>query len=305
MPRKTSSFRLVAGLVMLAAFVFTALQGCGGSSSPSVPSGTLQVGLTDAPSPAYASVVVAIKEVRAVPAGLEGAADTDARLPVIVTYSTPLVVDVLTLRFQQEVLGSVPVPAGAYSQIRLVLAANPNGQGQPPVNYVTLASDPATKIPLKTPSGQESGLKILGNFQVTPGTINAILLDFDPTTAIVVAGNSGQYLLKPTGIRIMQPSSPLATTFGSVSGTVVSSFKDWSSATVTVVPQSSVTPIAAGTIFSNFTSGLWQTPFSAFVPGGTYRVHVTAKGFAPYSSPLTSVASGAETTLGEIYFTAP
>jgi len=287
-------------------FLFTllmlALGGCGGSGGATVATGTLKVGLIDKQSDSFAQVVVAIKEVRVVPAGLENAADDDSRLPVVVSYSTPHTVDVLTLRFQQEILGSIPLPAGSYHQLRLILEPNPSGQGREPVNYLTLITDPTVKIPLTTPSGQQSGLKVLGDFQVRAGIINAILIDFDPNTAIVARGN-GAYNLKPTGIRIMQPSAPLAAGFGSLAGTVVSTFKDWSSATVSVVPQATATPIAAGTVFSNFTSNRWEGQFSAFVPAGTYRLHVQSRGFAPYSTPFRTVTSSSETPLGELSLT--
>ncbi|HYQ91049.1 MAG TPA: DUF4382 domain-containing protein, partial [Candidatus Competibacteraceae bacterium] len=227
-------------------------------------------------------------------------ADNDPRLPLLVSYPTPHTVDVLTLRFQQELLNTVVIPAGTYNQVRLILEPNPNGQADP-VNYLTLKSDttvPKVKIPLKTPSGQQSGLKVVGRFEVKPGVINAILLDFDPNTAIVERGN-GDYNLKPTGIRIVQTSDYLAG-FGALTGTVAATFKDWSSATLTVVPQGSSTPIAAGRLFSNYTGGRWQAPFSAFVPGGTYRVHVQASRFNNYSSPLTTVTAPGETPLGDI-----
>lgn len=290
----------VVGVLLLAA-VTLAQWGCSGGGGSSVKSGTLQVGLIDKQSDAFQQVVVAIREVRLVPAGMENAEDNDARLPVLVSYSTPHVVDILTLRFQQEILGTITIPAGAYSQVRLILEPNPSGQGRDPVNYLTLKTAPTLKVPLTTPSAQQSGLKVLGQFEVREGIINAILLDFDPNTAIVARGN-GAYNLKPTGIRIVQPSSPL-TSFGSLSGTVVSTFRDWSSATVTVVPQNSVNPIAGSTIFSNFSSKRWEGAFSAFVPGGVYRVHVQAGGFAPYSSPLKSVITGSDTALGDALLT--
>ncbi|GFO69578.1 lipoprotein [Geomonas limicola] len=304
--KRSSSWQVAGRLGMLwfAVLALALVQGCSGSSGgSSATTGTLKVGLTDKQSDAFAQVVVSIKEVRVVPAGLENAADDDARLPVVVTYTTPHVVDVLTLRFQQELLGTIVIPAGSYSQVRLILEANPNGQGRPPVNYLTLKTDPTVKIPLTTPSAQQSGLKVLGSFTVRPGIISAILLDFDPNTAIVARGN-GDYNLKPTGIRIVQPATPL-TSFGSLSGTIVSSFRDWSSASVSVVPQASSTPIAAGTVFSSFSSNRWIGPVTAFVPGGTYRLHVQARGFAPYSSPLTTVTAGADSPLGDILLTVP
>jgi hypothetical protein len=301
------NLKKIYSLVLLLAFVSLAqFSGCGKGGSPPPKSGTLQVGIIDKQSDAFQQVVVAIREVRLVPNGMENAEDNDARLPVLVSYSTPHIVDILTLRFQQEILGTVTIPAGSFSQVRLVLEPNPSGQGKDPVNYLTLKTAPTVKIPLTTPSAQQSGLKVLGQFEVKEGIINAILLDFDPNTAIVARGN-GAYNLKPTGIRITQPSSPL-NSFGSLSGTVVSTVRDWSSATVTVVPQNGVNPIAGSTIFSNLSSHLsgrqsWEGAFSTFVPDGAYRVHVQANGFAPYSSPLKNVISGNDTALGDSLLT--
>lgn len=294
----SSKFRKVFGLaaaMAVAALTVINLPGCSGGGGGGG-TGTLQVGLTDKQSDEFQQVVVSIREIRVVPAGMENAADDDPGLPVIATFATPHTVDILTLRFQQDILGTVVLPAGIYNQVRLILAPNPPGQGADPVNYLTLKSDPATKIPLTTPSAQQSGLKVLGKFEVKPGVINAILLDFDPNTAIVSRGN-GAFNLKPTGIRIVQSSGPLAG-FGSLSGTVVATFKDFSSATVSVVPQGESSAVAAGTVFSNFSSNSWQGPFTAFVPAGSYRVHVQSKGFALYSTPVNTVAAGSDTPLG-------
>jgi hypothetical protein len=292
----------VVRTLLLAAVIVIQLAGCGGGGGGgSAKNGTLQVGLTDKQSDIFQQVVVAIREVRLVPAGLENAADNDARLPVLVSYNTPHVVDILTLRFQQEILGTVTIPAGAFNQVRLVLEPNPSGQGKDPLNFLTLKTAPTVKIPLTTPSAQQSGLKVLGQFEVKEGIINALLLDFDPNTAIVARGN-GDYNLKPTGIRIVQPATAL-TSFGSLSGTVVSTVKDWSSATVTVIPQNGTSPIAGSAIFSNFSGKRWEGAFSAFVPGGAYRVHVQASGFAHYSSPLKSVVTGNDTSLGDVLLT--
>ncbi|MCM2359951.1 MAG: DUF4382 domain-containing protein [Geobacteraceae bacterium] len=299
MSRRVQKVFGLAGLLVLALLVVVQLPGCGGSSGGgAAASGTLQVGLTDRPSDEFQQVVVSIREVRVVPAGMENAADNDPGLPVVATFAAPHTVDILTLRFQQDVLGTITLPAGSYSQVRLILDPNPAGQGSDPVNYLVLKSAPTVKIPLTTPSGQQSGLKVLGKFEVEPGIINAILLDFDPNTAIVPRSNGG-YNLKPTGIRIVQSAGALSD-FGSLSGTVVATFKDWSSATVSVVPQGGVNPVAAGTVFSNLSSGRWEGPFSAFVPGGSYRVHVQSRGFAPYSSQLKTVTAGSDTPLGEV-----
>ena len=291
----------LAGAAVVAVFTVAQLPGCsgGGGDGATSPSGSLQVALTDKQRDDFQQVVVTIREVRVVPAGLENAQDNDSRLPVVVSYPVPRTIDILSLRFRQEILGTITLPAGTYNQVRLILEPNP-AVGQPPVNYLTLKADlpMVVKYPLKTPSAQQSGLKVLGRFDVKPGIINAIMLDFDPNTAIVVRGN-GDYNLKPTGIRIVQLAGPVDG-FGSLSGAVVSTFKDWSSATVAVVPQGEINPVAAGTIFSNYTSSRWEGPFTSFVPAGAYRVHVQAKGFKPYSTAVKPVLTGSDTPLGDL-----
>jgi hypothetical protein len=257
--------------------------------------------MTDKTNPEYEQVVVLVKEIRLVPEGKENLADEDSSLPVL-PFNGPRSIDIMQLHFQQELLGTGTIPAGEYTQVRLILEQNPSGS---PVNYVALKGDP-TRIPLKTPSGQQSGVKVLGKFTVQEGVINTIMIDFDPNTAIVDTGSSDKnqkFVLKPTGIRIVQTSESL-TAFGSLSGTV-SAARTWSSATVSVKPAGSATSIASGLVYAEQVVGqsLWQAPFTSFVPAGQYRVHVQAAGFAPYSSTVTTVTTGADSPLGAITLT--
>ena len=128
---------MVLGAALVAALTF---YGCGGSSGSSS-TGTLKLAITDRMSDEFKNVVISIREIRVVPAGKENAPDNDPGLPLVVHYATPRVIDVMTLKFKQEALGEdVILPAGNYSQIRLILAPNPTGQ-QPPVNYLVLNSD--------------------------------------------------------------------------------------------------------------------------------------------------------------------
>jgi hypothetical protein len=300
MKRRFTNALLVAGALLIGLTVAVQFVGCGGGgddSSVSATTGTLQVGLTDKKSDEYESVVVAIKEVRVVPDGMDNAADNDPGLPVIATFSPARTVDIMQLRYQQELLGSATVPAGSYNQVRLIL--EPTGPANAPVNYLTLKTAPGVRLPLTTPSGQQSGLKVLGHFTVEPGVINAIMIDFDPTTAIVERGN-GDYNLKPTGIRIVELSSPLYGSFGTIEGTVVSLFEDFSSATVSVVPTGAAGAVASGRIFSAYSSNRWEAPFTSFVPGGVYRVHVQSSGFEPYSTAEQNVVSGQTVSVGEL-----
>lgn len=280
-------------------------QGCGGGGGSSTAStGTLKLAITDKMSDSFQNVVISIREIRVVPTGRENAPDNDPGLPLVVHYATPKVIDVMQLQFVQQALGEVVLPSGSYSQIRLILEPNPNGQGQSPANYLVLKSDLTVKIPLTTPSAQQSGLKVLGPLEIKPGIINAVMIDFDPNTAIVARGN-GDYNLKPTGIRLVRMSEML-TQYGSISGNVTA-FDSWSSATVSVKRRGTINdidPIATGRIFSNYTSGAWQAPFAAFVPSGiqmvSYKTFIMANGFRSYSSSAVSVMQGQTTDLGTI-----
>ncbi|MBT1076794.1 DUF4382 domain-containing protein [Geobacter grbiciae] len=298
---KMKSILKVLMILVAATLTVLQIQGCGGGggSSTMASTGTLKLSITDKQSDSFAKVIISIREIRVVPAGREGAADNDPGLPVVKHFDTPMVIDVMQLQFVQQALGEVVIPAGTYSQIRLVLDPEP-------ANYLTLNTAPNIKVPFKTPSGKQSGLKVLGPIEVRAGVINAFMIDFDPNTAIVAMGN-GDYILKPTGIRIVRMPDGLSQ-FGSVSGNVISTASDWSSATVLVKRRGTINdtdPIAAGTIFSNYTGGAWQAPFAVFVPPSTatvaYKAFVAANGFQLYSSAAVSVASKATTDLGAIH----
>ena len=82
-------------------------------------------------------------------------------------------------------LADVNVPAGQLGQIRLVLG---------PDNTVVIDGE---SLPLSTPSAQQSGLKLQVNQNLEAGKRYEFLLDFNVDQSIVVAGNSGGYILKP------------------------------------------------------------------------------------------------------------
>lgn len=285
----------VLGVLLLASLMM--LDGCGSSGSGgSSSTGTLKVAITDKMSDDCENVVVTIKEIRAVPAGHEGDSDNSTGLPLIVRFTVPQTIDVLTLRFQAQLLGEAVIPTGNYTQLRLILAEDPNGN-QSPVNYLTLKTDPTTKIPIKTPSGQQSGLKILGQFSVEPNRITAMMIDFNPDSAIVARGN-GDYNFKPTGIRLVKMDSMMLAGYGTMTGTV--SGQAWNGEAFLAVKQGTTT-VASGGIFAHYTSGSYErTAFSAFVPAGDYKAFLSAAGFRTYSSLLTHVTSGAESLLGDI-----
>ncbi|GFE58430.1 DUF4382 domain-containing protein [Geobacter sp. AOG1] len=314
----------LAGVLLFAFAVLSLgqLSGCGGggggittgtaSGSSVAATGILQVSITDRPAPPeLASIHLNIIKVVVVPKGKEDLADDDPDLPVIAVFPGGTDVDILNLHFVPQILGTTAIPAGSYSQVRLILASNSPTLS----NYVTLSSNPDKKRPLKTPSAQQSGLKVIGNFTVTANKydplINTIILDFDPNDAIVFAGKSDNIILKPTGIRITQVFNSL-TNAGAIYGLIhtpvfnphsSSTFRSWSSAKVSVVQNSSV--VASGVVFSIFSSpSVWKSTFNAFLPAGpNYKVFVNTyrdtslkipAPFQMYSSSFINVTQGVD-----------
>jgi hypothetical protein len=265
--------------------VVSLLFGCGSDSDDGGGAGRVQIGITDQAG-VYDSVVLTIREVRIA----RRDADSDAQAPLVATLNPPVQVDVLSLQFAAQALGTATVPAGDYGQVRLLLAANDDEDN--PANYVTYADAPNVKVPLQTPSGQQSGLKLNGGFTVEPGVLSTVLIDFDPARAIVTAGNSGRLNLKPTGIRLVEVTSFLST-YGAITGTVAPSAA-WDDAVIRVVPDGQTAPLAVG--YANPDDG----SFRGFVPAGIYDVSVTATGFAPAVVDNVTVTVGADTAVGEV-----
>ena len=51
---------------------------------------------------------------------------------------------------------------------------------------------------LKVPSGDKTGIKIVGGYNIAANQTTELILDFDACRSVVQAGKSGQWLLKPT-----------------------------------------------------------------------------------------------------------
>lgn len=188
--RQRHSFLGMPALRWLGVGLLTsALMACGGGSG--TPQGTLRVALTDAQC-GYDHVYVTVEKVRVHQSS--GAGDADAGWSEIV-LSPARRIDLIDLtNGKLEELGSTPLEAGSYQQIRLVLAEN--GPTAPAANALILEGQ-TTEIPLKTPSGQQSGLKLQAHFDVAANQVADLVLDFDACKSIVKSGGSGNYNLKP------------------------------------------------------------------------------------------------------------
>jgi len=247
------SLRAALGVACL-----VALAGCGGGSADGA-SGTLRVALTDTPACGYDAVNITIERIRVHQSGNAG--DNDPGWSEIVLTPARRV-DLLTLtNGVLEHLGQTALPAGRYTQLRLVLATN-SGTSPPP-NSVKPTGGAET--PLTTPSGQQSGLKLNANIDVGANQIADIVLDFDACRSIVPRGASGQYNLKPV-IAVMPRVIDVGQVEGHVDATIAAS-------STTVSVQMNGAPVKATQPASDGRFVLYPVPV-----GSNYTLVVSASG---------------------------
>ena len=267
--------RFARGIAMLGAAAALAACGGGGGGGSAGGEGNLRIALTDAPACGYDHVWVTIEKVRVHQSA--SASDEDGGWSEL-TLSPARRVDLRTkTNGVLEELGTIPLPSGQYSQLRLVLASNTGTGGTAVANAVQPTGGAVT--PLSTPSGQQSGLKLQAHFEVPAGQLADVVLDFDACRSVVKAGNSGQYLLKPV-IAVL----PRFVT--EIQGFVATS-----------LPLGSTTVAAqqdGATIRSTIPDG--NGKFSIpFLPAGSYTLVITSDGHA--TAVVTSVTTGTGTTV--------
>ncbi|CAI4030996.1 hypothetical protein DNFV4_01428 [Nitrospira tepida] len=185
---------LIIGLmgVLLTALI----AGCGSNGGDSTQPGVLSVSLTDAPACGFDEVNVTVGKVRVHQS--DNASDNSSGWADI-TLDPPRKINLLDLNdptqpnFALEHLGEAPLAAGHYTQLRLVLV--PNSPGQRLANSVVLSGQPS-ELALDTPSGVQTGIKLIHQFTVDPGQRVDLLLDFDACQSVVKRSNN-TYALKP------------------------------------------------------------------------------------------------------------
>ncbi len=163
--------------------------GIGGTGGPT--EGSLHVSLTDAPSCGYDAVNISVQKVRVHQSASAG--DSDAGWSEVVLNPVKRV-DLLSLtNGVLSDLGQTALPAGKYTQLRLVLAENDGAN--PFANSVVPSGGAETG--LSTPSATQSGLKLNVDIDVAADKVADVILDFDACKSVVKRGNSGKYNLKP------------------------------------------------------------------------------------------------------------
>lgn len=169
---------------LLVALTFLLLAGCNGGSSNT---GTLRVTLTDAPACGFDAVNVTVSKVRVHASG--SAMENDNGWSEIVLDPARKINLLDLTNGALEDLGQTPLAAGHYTQLRLVLADTAGAN-------TVIPSGAVDEISLDTPSGMQSGLKLIHPFDVAEGERVDLTLDFDACKSIVTRGN-GSYGLKP------------------------------------------------------------------------------------------------------------
>lgn len=179
-------FKFILPFVLFA-FVFS----CDNSDSESINKGesTISVRLVDAPGD-YDAVNVEIVDVRIkMDNDSIDEDDNEGWISLEANSETVNLLD-FTGGVSKVLVDRFPIPAGLLSQMRLVL-----GDG----NTIVIRNDLDEPVVhnLKTPSAQQSGLKLKVNTVIEEGFAYDFVLDFDVDKSIVHAGNSGNIILKP------------------------------------------------------------------------------------------------------------
>lgn len=238
--------------------------GEGGGFSDAAKSGTLQVRMQDTPVDEAENVFVTIERVEV----FRSEAGAQIRETLV---DTPAQYDLLELQNGvQAVLGTGQFPAGDYSSIRLIVAADSRADiatlpADQLNNYIVIDGTP---YPLIVPSGAQTGIKFNHHFTLNPDQITVLTFDFDVRQSVHQRGHQGIFNLRPT-LRLID-----TVVSGTISGNVTTS---------------DLTPIPAGTVVSaqqagvEVASGPVDETTGDYVIGplaaGTYDLVVIAPGF--------------------------
>jgi hypothetical protein len=199
-------------MLSLSILIFTACGG--GGSSDGVGTGTVSVGLTDSSTGKYLAIYVTIDEVQVNKndSSSNGNSGWKTVATPMKTYNLLKLVNGVT-----EILGEDELEAGTYQQIRLIIGKsaesenNIKGEPHPYANYVVLTDN--SYVELKIPSGYQTGIKLVHNFEVEEGSFVELVLDFEACKSVVETG-SEKYILKPT-IKVIEMANKFSV-FGEV-----------------------------------------------------------------------------------------
>ena len=253
--------------------------GCG-SSDPANGDGmgTARVLLTDAPLSDVQAVHVHITEIQAVSSG-------HGVVTLVTGGEIPDDIELIALASNPMLLGEPLIPAGDYTQIRLILSNAPGA------NYIIDAD--GVRHDLTLPSGAQTGAKLVtGPFTLEEGGFVTILLDFHAAASVHQAGASGMWIMRPTIFAQVLPDVELE--FASISGTLLDDeglpLPVGPNQVLGVFIETPFGPVSVGEV--DPTDGTYEIP-SILVE--TYQARVAyadPDGWEPVGDPLDLVVNG-------------
>ncbi|WP_203143469.1 DUF4382 domain-containing protein [Marinobacter mangrovi] len=194
--------KFVQGFAISAMTAALAACGGGGDGDDAAATGSVSVGMADAPIDNVDEVNITVTGVVLKPAGGD---------KITFEFDEPKSLNLLDLQNGNvaSLIEDEEVPAGEYNWIRLMLSDNPD-------DLNVMIGDAI--YTLEVPSGSQTGLKLNTGFTVPAGGDAAFTIDFDVRKSLVEpVGNSADYFLKPS-LRLIDNIE-----VGTLTGTVDSS----------------------------------------------------------------------------------
>jgi len=202
---------LTLGLFVISMLSFFSCGGSGGGGS-SAGVGTLSLSMVDTTSDEFKAVYVTVERVEV---HLGGNENSQKSWKVVAEPGKTVNLLELVNEVRTD-LGVAELKEGRYTQMRLYLGREPDDginilfqrhdnlppDGRSLANYAITHDDQI--IELKTPSGHQTGYKIVQGFKINANETTELELDFLVSKSIVFAGNGDKLLLKPT-IKVREP----------------------------------------------------------------------------------------------------
>jgi hypothetical protein len=181
-------------------------------SNDSASTGSLSVGVTDAPVDTAQKVIVEFSGVEIKPANGESISFDFTERCTADPASCQIDLLALTNGVSQQLLDDETVPAGQYNWMLLMVNAEPNI----PDSYIVIDGH---EFELRIPSSAQTGLKLNRGFVVPAGGAASFTIDFDLRKSVHDPGDNGDYMLLRPTLRIVDNAET-----GTLSGSVDSSF---------------------------------------------------------------------------------
>jgi len=287
-----------AVLLMLIPLVSCSGGGGGASGTAGGTTGTLSIGLTDAPG-YYMNVFVTIAEVQ-VKQNLD---DEESDWITVTAFDPAQTFDLLELQHGVIAdLGLIELEAGQYGQMRLKLTEE-KPDSHPYANYLIIegeeGEDPVEVELRVLKSELKNGIKIVHGFTIIAGGATELILDFDAHKSVVQANGKKGWHLKPT-IKVLE------TVNNSVSGTVDAGETNWlEDVSVSAQIYLSGTPDLKDEVTvagSDASDNLGD--YFIYLPPGTYNVVAAEAGYAPFCQEVDATGffdhAGINFTLAEV-----